>query len=224
MDKGIDTGDVLLQRELPIGPEERLTSLHDRMAALGGECILEALERLENGTAAFTPQNHEASTYAPMIAKEDGRIDWHASAEQIVNLTRALDPWPGAYTVLSNQTLKIWTVEKAAVDCNFIYESQTAPLNTAVNKGGIAQQASGQSGTADNPPDCAPAPSLKEITSIPPGTVIASDAQRGLWVKTGGGALRITELQNPSGKRLPAADFLRGHPISVGTMFDSAPR
>jgi len=113
MDTGIDTGDMILQRNLPIGPKERVSSLHDRMAALGGECIIEALAQLERGTATRSPQDDSASTYAPMIQKSDGLIDWAWPTDRIINLTRAFDPWPGPYTMYKGETIKIWQVEKA---------------------------------------------------------------------------------------------------------------
>jgi len=118
MDVGLDTGDMILQRELAIGPEERAQSLHDRMASLGGECIVEALAQLEAGTAARIPQSDTASTYAPMIQKSDALIDWGWPTAQIINLTRAFDPWPGPYTMLNGEVLKIWQAEKADITEN----------------------------------------------------------------------------------------------------------
>ncbi|MCL2361139.1 MAG: methionyl-tRNA formyltransferase [Defluviitaleaceae bacterium] len=113
MDVGIDTGDMIMKRELVIGPDERVQSLHDRMAVLGGECIIEALAQLGAGTAGRIPQDDTEATYAPMIQKTDGLIHWDWPAKRIINLTRAFDPWPGPYTVYSGQVLKIWQVEEA---------------------------------------------------------------------------------------------------------------
>ena len=112
MDVGIDTGDMILQRELAIGPEERVPSLHDRMANLGGECIIEALALMEAGTATRTPQDDSASTHAPMIQKADGLINWAWPTTRIINLTRAFDPWPGPYSLYKDEIIKIWRVEK----------------------------------------------------------------------------------------------------------------
>jgi len=113
MDTGLDTGDIILQRQLNIDPEERAPSLHDRMAELGGECLLEALAQIESGTATHTPQDDAAFTYAPMIKKSDGQIDWDWPTSRIINLTRAFDPWPGPYSIYNGETIKIWRVEKA---------------------------------------------------------------------------------------------------------------
>jgi len=113
MDIGIDTGDIILQRELVIDPQERTPSLHDRMAKLGGECIIEAVALLEKGIATRTPQESAAASYAPMIQKSDGLIHWDWPTAQIINLTRAFDPWPGPYTLYKGETIKIWRVENA---------------------------------------------------------------------------------------------------------------
>jgi len=108
MDVGIDTGDMIYKQELTIYPKERVGSLHDRLAELGGECIIEALMQLEAGTAARIPQDDADSSYAPMIQKSDGLIDWSCSTQQIINLIRAFDPWPGSYTIYEDQFMKIW--------------------------------------------------------------------------------------------------------------------
>jgi methionyl-tRNA formyltransferase len=109
MDKGIDTGDMILKKEIPIAPEESFPVLHDRMAALGAECIIEALRQIENGTARRVPQDDSLASYAPLIEKGDGLIDWNWPAARIVNLARALNPWPGTYALTAGgQPLKIW--------------------------------------------------------------------------------------------------------------------
>jgi len=111
MDLGIDTGDIILQRQLDIGSSERTPSLHDRMAVLGGECILEALTIIEACKASYTPQDHTISSYAPMIQKADGMIDWGWPTKRILNLIRAFDPWPGPYTLYNDAVIKIWKAE-----------------------------------------------------------------------------------------------------------------
>jgi methionyl-tRNA formyltransferase len=111
MDKGIDTGDVILQRELPIRPGERFPELQERMAALGAACMAEALPLIAKGDAPRMLQDDTLATYAPMIDKADGEIDWNRPGHEIANLVRAFDPWPGAYTACNGQTLKIWQCE-----------------------------------------------------------------------------------------------------------------
>jgi methionyl-tRNA formyltransferase len=108
MDAGIDTGDMILKKELAIAPDEYFPSLHDRMAALGAEAILEALAAMENGTAERVKQDDSQATHALMIQKSDGLIDWKANSAQIINKVRAFDPWPGAYTLYEESPLKLW--------------------------------------------------------------------------------------------------------------------
>ncbi|MCL2216413.1 MAG: methionyl-tRNA formyltransferase [Defluviitaleaceae bacterium] len=111
MDVGIDTGDIVLAKSIPIIESDRLPTLHDKLAELGGDLILEALSQIENGTATRTPQDEAKSTYAPLIQKTDGHISWSSPTAQIINQCRALDPWPGCYAVYENQPLKIWAVK-----------------------------------------------------------------------------------------------------------------
>lgn len=107
MDVGLDTGDMLVKRSTPIGFEETAGGLHDRLALLGREAMAETLGRLCAGTLQPEPQDDAWSSYAPMLKKEDGRIDWSRSAPEIHNLVRGLDPWPGAYTHLDGEVLKL---------------------------------------------------------------------------------------------------------------------
>lgn len=108
MDAGIDTGDMLYQKETGIGPEDDFESLHDRLTLLGGEAIVEALTLLEQGDLKPQKQDHSQSSYAPLISKEMGAIDFSQTAVQIDRLIRGLTPWPSAYTGLRGRQLKIW--------------------------------------------------------------------------------------------------------------------
>ena len=107
MDVGLDTGDMLVKKTLSIGPEETAGELHDRLASLGRETMEETLRQLCAGTLQREVQDDEQSTYASMMKKEDGRIDWNLSAQEIHNHVRGLDPWPGAYTTLNGELLKL---------------------------------------------------------------------------------------------------------------------
>jgi len=114
MDEGLDTGDMLIRKSLDIGPDETAGELHDRLAPLGAEAMRETLQRLCAGTLERVPQNDAESSYASMMKKEDGRIDWSRPARQVHNLVRGLDPWPSAYTTLDGLTLKIAATSVAA--------------------------------------------------------------------------------------------------------------
>ncbi len=107
IDAGMDTGDMLLQREIEIGPAETAPELVLRLSELGAPLMAETLRRLAAGTIAPRPQNHVEASYAPMLKKEDGRIDWNRSAREIYNRMRGLAPWPGAYTAFRGQACHV---------------------------------------------------------------------------------------------------------------------
>lgn len=107
MAEGMDTGDMIMKFELPIGEDETAGELFDRMAELGAESIEKTLELFDNGEVKAEPQNEEEATYAPMLKKEMGEIDFGKTAEEIHNLVRGLNPWPMAYTFLDGKSVKI---------------------------------------------------------------------------------------------------------------------
>lgn len=107
-DVGLDTGDMLLKKELAIGPDTTVGELHDKMAVLGAEVLKETLLELGRGTLNRIPQEEAVSTYAPMMSKELGLIDWNKTAREIHNLVRGTDPWPGAYTFLGGSRMRVW--------------------------------------------------------------------------------------------------------------------
>lgn len=108
MDTGVDTGDMIAKREVPIDSNETGGSLFDKLADAGAKLCVETMEQLAQQTAVFTPQNHEESTHTSMITKELGCIDWERSAAEIERLVRGLNPWPSAYTFLNGKSLKLW--------------------------------------------------------------------------------------------------------------------
>lgn len=108
MDKGMDTGDILLQRETEIGENETASELHERLAALGADLLLETLEGLQRNEVERKAQDHSAATYAPQLDRETGRVDWNSDAKSIYNLIRGTNPWPGCYTVYKGERMKLW--------------------------------------------------------------------------------------------------------------------
>jgi methionyl-tRNA formyltransferase len=116
MDAGLDTGDMLVKRTLTISPFETAGELHDRLAILGRETMEETLRQLCADTLQRDVQDSSQSTYAPLMKKEDGRIDWSLSAVYIHNQVRGLDPWPGAYTSLNGELLKLAKTSPEADD------------------------------------------------------------------------------------------------------------
>ena len=176
MDAGLDTGDMLLRKTLPIAPGATTATLHDQLAVLGGQCIVQALA--EPDALVRTPQPAEGITYAHKIDKAEAALDWALSADLLARRIRAFDPFPGMTVPLSHngstETLKLWA-------------ATAEPLAQAIE----------------------------------PGTVVQADAS-GVRVACGQGQLCLTQLQRPGGKRLNAADFLRGCPLQPGQRLKAA--
>jgi methionyl-tRNA formyltransferase len=170
MDAGLDTGDMLLSESLAIG-EDSTAQLHDRLAALGGRLIVDALKQAEAGTLQAEPQPAEGVTYAHKVEKHEAQVDWTQDAAAIVRRIRAFDPFPGASSALGGETIKLWAAR--------------------VQPGAVRESA---------------------------GTVLAAGAP-GIAVAAGDAVVVITELQRPGGKRLAAADFLRGFDVKPGQVF-----
>jgi methionyl-tRNA formyltransferase len=174
MDAGLDTGDMLVAERVAIAPEDTTASLHDKLAALGGRLVVEALELAACGGLKPVPQPAEGVTYAHKIEKAEAAIDWQQPAEVIARRIRAFDPFPGASAQLAGETVKFWKARALA------------------GRGNVA-----------------------------PGTIVSVDAA-GIGVACGDqGRLEITELQRAGGKRLAAADFLRGFPLQPGQRFEA---
>ena len=109
MDEGLDTGDVLLRRTIDILPADTGGSLHDRLAQIAPEALLESLQMLERNSAQRIPQDNAHTTSAPKLKREHGRIDWSEPAEVIERKIRAFNPWPGAFMQINNRNLKIFS-------------------------------------------------------------------------------------------------------------------
>jgi methionyl-tRNA formyltransferase len=175
MDAGLDTGDMLLMERLPIAADDTTGGLHDRLAALGGHLIVEALELAACGGLIAVKQPEAGVTYAHKIEKAEAAIDWTLPAAVLDRRVRAFNPFPGAGSTLGGEAVKVWAARAEA-------------------------------GGADG---------------AVPGQVLAAGSE-GIRVMTGGGVLVLTALQRAGGKRLPAADFLRGFPVAPGQVFDRA--
>ncbi len=107
IDAGLDTGDILLQREIPIAPDDTAEALAPRLAAIGAGLVVETLRSLDAGTIHPRPQDHAQATLAPILKKEDGRVDFSLSAAEIFNRIRGFQPWPGVYTKFRGKNLQI---------------------------------------------------------------------------------------------------------------------
>lgn len=171
MDEGMDTGDILLQKEVPIGDEETCEMLHDRLAPLGAQLLSKTLEKMKAGVIRAIPQDHSKATDAPLLKKEDGYIDWKKEAREIDRQVRAFNPWPGAFTKWDGRLLKIYRGERRE--------------RTAAGKTGAV-------------------------------VWVGSDF---IEVEAGKDSYLIKEVQLEGRKRMTIREFLSGHSISVGTVF-----
>jgi methionyl-tRNA formyltransferase len=151
MVKELDAGDILLVKETPIHPEDTAQDLHDRLAEIGAGLILETIDRIDAGRLTPTPQDPEKATYAPMLKKEDGRIDWTRSHLDVVAHIRAMNPWPGAFTELSGRRLKLFKAsvgsDKTAHPPGTVCATDEAGIHVAAGRGTvIIQELMGRSG------------------------------------------------------------------------------
>lgn len=189
MDEGLDTGDMILKEEVRLAAEETGGSLFERLAQTGAELCLRALTAIEDGTATYTPQDHDMATHTTIIKKQLGEIDWKKPAQELERLIRGLNPWPSAYTYLNGKTLKIW---KAAV------EGQ--PGNERADRPEAGQE------------------QTEASAKMEPGSV-AQVTKDSLTVQTGQGNLRLLEVQLEGKKRMTIDAFLRGFTVDKGCKF-----
>jgi methionyl-tRNA formyltransferase len=131
IDAGLDTGDILLQRETPIAPEDTAVTLAPRLAEMGAPLMVETLAGLKAGTITPRKQDDSQATLAPILKKEDGLIDFQRSAREICNRLRGFQPWPGAYTTFRGRNLNVWAAKP-------VEESGVRTLESAVGPGALS--------------------------------------------------------------------------------------
>ena len=180
MDVGMDTGDMILKKEVEIGKDETTGELWQRLSKIGGELLVDTLKQIENKTAPREKQE-EDFTLAPMLNKEMAKIDWEKqTAQEIKNLVRGLNPIMGAYAFLNNKKIKFWKVAIAKSDEIIV----------------------------DN------------LEKFKNGTVLVSDAKKGLYIKVKDGVIKVIEIQGENAKKMLIGDFLRGNPIKEFEIFE----
>ncbi len=113
IDAGLDTGDILMQREIPIGAEDTAETLGPKLASIGADLMVETLRGLDSGQVRPAPQEHSQATLAPILKKEDGRMDFARSARDLFNRLRGFQPWPGAFTIFKGKTLQVHRAQPA---------------------------------------------------------------------------------------------------------------
>ncbi len=118
MDEGMDTGDILLKNEIPISDSMTAGELHDKLSIMGASLLKETIQELVNGSIVPVPQDNEKATYAPMLSKDTGLIDWRKDAKDINNLIRGTNPWPVAFTYYEGLRMRIWKAEVVDNNCS----------------------------------------------------------------------------------------------------------
>jgi len=113
IDAGLDTGDILMQREIPIAAEDTAETLSPKLASIGANLMVETLRGLESGQVHPIPQDHSQATLAPILKKEDGRMDFARTAKDLFNRLRGFQPWPGAFTIFKDKTLQVHRAQPA---------------------------------------------------------------------------------------------------------------
>ena len=187
MAEKMDAGDILLQREMPLDPDETNVSIEEKAIALGSELLLETIEGIEKGTITPIPQDESQSTYVRQMGKEAGQINWQEDAELIERKCRAYDPWPGTYTYLEGKTFKVCKAE----------------VESAPDGAGQKSFTSSQ-------------PSLAAMWRAEAGTVSYVD-KKAMYVECGTGCLKLLEVQLEGKRRMTTEEFLRGKKIVIGT-------
>lgn len=151
MDKGLDTGDILMQAKEPVAPTDTAGALHDRLAVLGSRLLCQTLDAFSEGTVRRISQEHSIATYAPLLKKTDGLIDWRKPADKLESFIRGMNPWPGAFTYWRNRRLKIFRAEPARMPAESspgtILKGHADELTVATGQGALSileiQEASG---------------------------------------------------------------------------------
>ena len=190
MAAGMDTGDILIQKTIPIDENETGGGLFDKLSALGAELIVEALPMIERGELTPVPQDESKATKCGKLSKDMGKIDFDKSAEDIRNLVRGLNPWPSAFTSLDGKMLKIWNVKVVAE--NEIVADAGAEGNVGFNVAGNVDVPTAEKGT------------------------IVTISKDSFTVKCGEGFLKVLELQLEGKKRMAVKDFLLGYKLKAG--------
>jgi methionyl-tRNA formyltransferase len=210
MDVGLDTGPIRLVRPLPIGRDETSGSVHDRLAVLGAQAIVEAIGLLEADRLPLSPQPADGVTHAAKIVKADALIDWSRPAQAIVDQLRAFDPAPGCVAELARlpgAALKVWRARAVEPTLQLV-----SPIMSPIVSPVMSPLMS---------PLMSPivAPADAQGAGFAPGTVIGM-CEGALRVACGGpdqaGAVDLLELQRAGGRRLPATAFVAGFPIGAG--------
>lgn len=193
MDTGLDTGDMLLVQSVPLGVEDTTAQLHNQLAQLGADMIVNALALGAAGRLQPQPQPQEGVSYAHKVEKHEAAIDWHLPAVDIVRKVHAFNPFPIANATLNGEVIKVWGAHALSTQ-EFLIAAATPSLANSVLP--MALDASQNFG---------------EIVAVKPASIA---------VRAMNSVVMLTELQRPGGKRLDVASLQRGFDVRVGMRFD----
>ncbi len=190
LEEGLDTGPILLQQALAIAPHQTAAELFEVLAEGGAPLVVKTLAGLAGGTIQPKPQNHAGATLAPLLGREDGRMDFTArTATELKNRWRGFEPWPGAFTALDGRKLIVHRMEVAAMPGSRDADAAAGPVPSSVDPAATASVLAGR---------------------------IAIEEGRLLVACAGNTWLELLEVQLEGKKRLPAAEFLRGAGLGTG--------
>jgi methionyl-tRNA formyltransferase len=214
MDVGLDTGPIVSQRQTAILPADDSATLHDRLAQLGAELLVQTIPDYVAGKIQPRPQPAAGVSHAVKIKKEDGRIDWNQSAQTIWNRLRAFTPWPGAFTFLRGAEHQLGVNLPAPKRAESV-PGAPKPHLLKIWKAEVVEQSGGGACRVDL---SRRSETKAEASERRPGGILSAD-KTGIVVGCGKDALRILELQREGGRRMNAAEFLAGHPLMIGEKF-----
>jgi methionyl-tRNA formyltransferase len=201
MNERVDAGDIVLQKEVPIGPEDTAGTLHDRLAAEGAPALARALADIRQGRAGRLRQDEAKATPAPKLAKEDGRMDWNRPAAELERRVRAFNPWPGSFCAMPSERPAPLSAEAGAPE-----QDRSSAEGPVLRIAKVRVE------------DAAPPPGKGT-----PGEVV-DVAGDGPLILTGRGAVRLVEVQPEGKKPMSGTAYLRGHPMKIGDVLAGSSR
>ena len=186
MAEGIDTGDILAMREIPVEKDDTGGSLFEKLSVLGAQLLIETLPKIEAGEIAPVKQKEEDAVHVGMLRKEMGSMDWGKDARTLERLVRGMNPWPSAYCNFRGKSLKVWRAEVLDEKAG---QEEVSPIEQTTRS--------------------------EEKKPSVNGEVILVEKD-GIHVRTGEGVLVLKEVQLEGKKRMPVRDFLLGYPVKAG--------
>ena len=204
MDEGLDTGDMLLKEVCPISQEASTGEIHDTLADMGGELLIQTIKVWAQGDLQAVAQLGESS-YAPLLKREHEWLDWSRSAVELHNQIRGLNPWPGAFTTYQGENVKVWqSLLVSTTDVQQTTDSNRQDISIQSGSGSVIKCES------------TPSRDLPKVNSVQKFGKVLKIVDDGIIIETGEGEILLKQVQ-PAGKRImPARDFFLGRHGKIG--------